>query len=82
MGHRDRPARGASAGRRRHTNEETLLETHDALGADAIPTKKIAVAAAGAVVLGAVAGYAVRRSVRAAARGCETGRRLPMDGAR
>ena len=32
-----------------HTNEETLLETHDALGADAIPTAKIAVAAAGAV---------------------------------
>ena len=31
-----------------HTNEETLLETHDALGADAIPTGKIAVAAAGA----------------------------------
>ena len=51
-----------------HTNEETLLETHDALGADAIPTRKIAVAAAGAVVLGAVAGYAVRRSVRAVRR--------------
>jgi UDP-glucose 4-epimerase len=47
-----------------HTNEETLLETHDALGADAIPTMKIAAAAGAAVVLGAVAGYAVRRSVR------------------
>ncbi len=44
-----------------HTNEETLLETHDALAADAIPTTRIAVAAAGAVVAGAVAGYAVRR---------------------
>ena len=44
-----------------HTNEETMLETHDALAADAIPTTKIAVAAAGAVVAGAVAGYAVRR---------------------
>lgn len=45
-----------------HTNEETLLETHDALGADAIPTVRIAAAAAGAVVAGAAAGYVVRRS--------------------
>jgi UDP-glucose 4-epimerase len=49
-----------------HTNEETLLETHDALAAEAVPTVKLAVAAAGAVLLGAAAGYAVRRSVRAA----------------
>ena len=47
-----------------HTNEETLLETHDALGADAIPTTKIALAAAGAVVAGAAAGYAIRRVAR------------------
>jgi hypothetical protein len=47
-----------------HTNEETLLETHDALGAEAIPTVKLAVAAAGAVAVGGIAGYAVRRATR------------------
>jgi UDP-glucose 4-epimerase len=49
-----------------HTNEETLLETHDALRAEAIPTAKLAAAAAGALVVGTGVGYAVRRSVRAA----------------
>lgn len=52
----------------RHTNEETLLETHDALGADVIPTVKIAAAAAGAMLAGAAAGYAVRRTMRATGR--------------
>jgi nucleoside-diphosphate-sugar epimerase len=47
-----------------HTNEEALLETHDALGDDAIPTARVAGAAAGAVALGVVAGYAVRRAAR------------------
>ena len=47
--------------RAQHTNEETLLETHDALSRDALPTARLAAAAVGAVALGAVAGYAVRR---------------------
>ena len=47
-----------------HTNEETLLETHDALGAEALTTAKLA-AAVGAVVVGAVGGYALRRAARA-----------------
>jgi len=47
-----------------HTNEETLLETHDALGAEAIPTVRLAAAAFGAVVVGAVGGYAIRRMAR------------------
>ena len=52
-----------------HTNEETLLETHDAMAADAIPTVKLAVAGAGAVVAGAAAGYVVRQVARGRRRG-------------
>jgi UDP-glucose 4-epimerase len=51
-----------------HTNEETLLETHDALSGEAIPTARLVAAAAGALVVGAVGGYAIRRAARSLGR--------------
>ena len=44
-----------------HTNEETLLETHDALASSALPTARVLIAAAGTVAAGLVSGVALRR---------------------
>ena len=56
-----------------HTNEETLLETHDALGAEAIPTVRIAAAAGGAVAARR-RGAATRCAARWSGRGPGAGR--------
>jgi len=58
----------ATGWRAAHTNEETLLETHDALGRDAIPATTIAGAAAGAVAVGAAGGLAIRWAAKRARR--------------
>lgn len=47
-----------------HTNEETLLETHDALAPSGPPVARLAGAAAGAAALGLVGGYALYRHHR------------------
>ncbi|MBK5287481.1 MAG: NAD-dependent epimerase/dehydratase family protein [Acidimicrobiia bacterium] len=48
----------------RHTNEETLLETHESLGRAARVNPKIAAAAAGVAAAGIAAGVAANRSRR------------------
>ncbi|MGZ4678353.1 MAG: NAD-dependent epimerase/dehydratase family protein [Acidimicrobiia bacterium] len=50
--------------RAEHTNEETLLETHDALAADAGPSLAVVGGVAGLAAIGAAGGYAVHRFVR------------------
>lgn len=47
-----------------HTNEETLLETHDAMQHGAVPSPKLIAAAAGTAVAGVAGGYALRRLLR------------------
>jgi uncharacterized membrane protein len=47
-----------------HTNEETLLETHDALAPAGPPTARIIGALAAAAAVGAVGGYAAFRRHR------------------
>lgn len=50
--------------RAEHTNEETLLEAHDALGSSALPSAKMIGAAAGTAAAGVVGGIVLRRLLR------------------
>ena len=47
-----------------YTNEETLLETHEAMKHSIGPAPRTVVALTGAVAVGAASGYAARRLLR------------------